>query len=236
MGTGVRYKIWGVVGAVALHQRANDMLASFDAMSLPDGELEAAIVDLHREVERCVAAEARWAALYEARRVYRSDGSRSAAARLGRKTGGSRGELRGRVLLGRRLRLMRKVDAALAAGEITVEHARILGKLAASERKPVADAFVGAEEQLVGFARDLSFEDFVRAVRYWEQRMDGEGAEGEADHARPDLATVEQGRGRAGRVRGAEPDHRAWPTHSVLHRWPPSLRRDRAPHLLRPRL
>lgn len=166
-----------MIEGVALHEQGNASLDSLDAHALSDDELEAAIVALHRSNQRSAAHEARMIALFDSRRAYRSDGSRSAAARLARKTGGSRKELGRAVSLGRRLRLMPLVDAALAAGEIMLEHARILGRLAASDRRKVADAFVECEAELVGFAKDLEFGDFVRAVRYWEQRADADGTE-----------------------------------------------------------
>jgi hypothetical protein len=178
-----------VIEGVVLHEQGNASLDSLDAHALSDDELEAAIVGLHRSNQSSAAHEARMIALFDSRRAYRSDGSRSAAARLARKTGGSRKELGSAVSLGRRLRLMPLVDAALATGEITVEHARILGKLAASDRRKVAESFVECEAGLVGFAKDLEFGDFARAVRYWEQRVDADGAEETAgeQHARRHL-------------------------------------------------
>jgi hypothetical protein len=169
-----------VIEGVALHRQANDLLGGLDVSSLSDDGLEAAIVELRRENERSLAVEARLVGAFDARKAYRSDGSRSTAARLSRKTKVSRREVRGQVRLGRRLKLMPKVDAALTAGEITVEHAQILGKLAASVSERVAGAFPESEGQLLGFAKDLSFVDFVTAVRYWEQRADAVGAEEKA--------------------------------------------------------
>jgi hypothetical protein len=173
-----------MVDVVESFGRINDDLAALDTAGLSDGELEALVVGWQRQVTRASAQLARVVAAYDARRAYRADGSRSAAARLGRVTKGSPQEWRRRVVLGRRLRLMPKVDAALAAGEITVEHARLLGRLAGSGRAVVADAFVECEDQLLGFARDLEFDDFVRALRYWEQCADPDGTEEQATDQR----------------------------------------------------
>jgi Domain of unknown function (DUF222) len=170
-----------VVPEVALIRQANDALAVLDADGVPDDELEASIVALHREGVRLAAQIGRLTGKYDQRRVFRSDGSKTAAARLSRKTGASRRAMRAQVQLGRRLQLMPRVEAALAAGEITVEHAQILGKLAGSDRKLVADAFPEAEEQLLGYAKDLDFPDFVKAIRYWEQVVDEDGFEEEAE-------------------------------------------------------
>jgi hypothetical protein len=170
-----------VVREVALIRQANDALAALDTDTVPDEELEPSIVALHREAARLAAQVARLTGEYDQRRVFRADGSKTAAARLARKTGASRREMRAQVQLGRRLRLMPKVEAALNAGDIGVEHARILGRLAASDRKPVADAFPEAEETLLGHAKDLEFRDFVKAVKYWEQVVDQDGSEDEAE-------------------------------------------------------
>jgi hypothetical protein len=74
---------------------------------------------------------------------------------------------------------------ALGIGLISERHAGVLGGLYASPRAPVADAFAEAEEMLVGYAEDLSFDDFLAAVRYWESLVDADGTEDQAadDHA-----------------------------------------------------
>jgi len=79
---------------------------------------------------------------------------------------------------------MPATSAALAAGEITERHAEMLAGLAGSPRKAVSTAFGDAEEQLVGHARDLGFDEFQTAVRYWESLVDQDGAEDQAarDH------------------------------------------------------
>lgn len=176
--------LWGVMDGVALHRQGNDALVELELDSLSDDELEATVLGLHREKQRLCANEARLLAAYDARRVFASDGSRTAAARVARKTHACRATVRGQVTLGRRLRLMPKVSAALAVGEITIDHAQVLGRLAGSARQAIADAFVQCEDQLVGFARDLLYDDFLRAVRYWEQAADQDGAEDKATKQR----------------------------------------------------
>jgi hypothetical protein len=151
-------------------------------------------VGLHRENERSTAQAARLAALWDSRKAYRSDGSRSAAACLARETKAAPGQMRAQVLLGRRLRLMPLVDAALAAGEISAEHARVLGKLAASDRDPIANAFPKAEDLLVGHAKKLEFPEFLKAIHYWAQVVDPDGDEETAEdqHARRKLHLSEK--------------------------------------------
>lgn len=163
-----------------MYERFVDVLAGVDVDGLSDGELEELLVGLHRQDQRRAACEARLLAVYEARKAYAHDGSRSAAARLARQTGADREVFKAQVRLGRRLQLMPGVAAALAAGEITTEHAQVLGRLAGSQRKAVAERFARDEQLLVGFAREMSYDDFERACRYWEQQADQDGAEDKA--------------------------------------------------------
>jgi hypothetical protein len=156
------------VNVLDLQQQFIDGLARLETGALSDEELSEAAVGLLRGGRQIAAQVARVTAAYDGRRIWASDGSKTAAARLARETKSSPGEMRKQVRDARRLRLMPKVDAALAAGEIGVEHARLLGRLAASDRKVIADAFPGAEDELVGFATTLSFKDFERALKYWE--------------------------------------------------------------------
>jgi hypothetical protein len=167
----------------SLHEVVDD-LAALDTSGLGDDELETTLIALHRASARLAAQAARLTAAYDSRRAYRSDGSKSAAARLARMTKACPASMRAQVRLGRRLRLMPKVAAALAAGEISAKHAKVLGQLAASPRAVVADAFTEAEELLLGYAKDLEFDDFLRAVAYWEQVVDADGAEDEGARQR----------------------------------------------------
>jgi hypothetical protein len=172
------------VDLVERFRELNEDLARLDTASLSDEQLEELLVGLHRERQKLCGQEARLTAGYDRRRAFASDGSKTAAARLARRTGARPAAVRAQVTLGRRLRLMPKVSAALAAGEITVEHARLLGRLAASDRPGVAAAFGDAEEMLVAQAKSLEFDDFVKVVRYWEQCADPDGAEDDAARQR----------------------------------------------------
>jgi hypothetical protein len=71
---------------------------------------------------------------------------------------------RGDVRLARRLRAMPATAAALAAGDITVDHAR---KLASLNGPSTAVAFAEAEEFLVGQARTMRWAEFATACAYW---------------------------------------------------------------------
>lgn len=165
---------------VDLLRRANEALSAVDADALSDDELGEALVDIEREEARLTAGKARLMSAFDARRAYADDGSKTAAAWLSRHTNCSPKRARALLRLARRLRHMPTTRAALAAGLITEQHAQVLAKVAASKRKAVADAFPDAEELLVGHARDLGFDDFLAAVRYWESLVDADGVEDEA--------------------------------------------------------
>jgi hypothetical protein len=170
---------------VELLQKAADVLAGLDPDTLSDDELGNGLVDWHRLEARLAASKARLTAAFDARRAYAADGSKTAAAWLARKTNGSPATLRAQTRLARRLRNMPATAAALAAGDISERHAEVLGGLASSARKVVADAFGDAEPKLVEYAKTLEFDQFVVAVRYWESVVDQDGIEDQAaaDHA-----------------------------------------------------
>jgi hypothetical protein len=161
--------------------RGNDALAMLDLDAVADGPLGEMLVDVHREEARLAANKARLMGAFDVRRSYADDGSRTAAAWLALATNCAPSEARAVVRLGRRLRHMPATRAALAAGSISSRHAHVLAGLYGSPRKAVADAFGEAEEMLVGYACELSFDDFLAAVRYWESVVDADGAEDQAD-------------------------------------------------------
>jgi hypothetical protein len=170
---------------IELLREAADALVGLDPEALSDEELGAGLVEWHRLEARLAACRARVMAVFEGRRAYAADGSKSAAAWLARKTNGSPSEKRAQTRLARRLRHMPATAAALGAGLISERHAEVLAALAGSARKVIADAFPEAETKLVEYAETLSFDEFVIAVRYWESIVDEDGVEDQAtaDHA-----------------------------------------------------
>jgi hypothetical protein len=160
-------------------------LLGCDTAAMSDDEIGQALVELHRLQARLCAVVGRLTSVFDRRRAYAEDGSKTAAAWLARHCNTSKRATGHQVRLARRLRTMPITAAALAAGEIDDHHAGVLGRAADSPRPTVAAAFPGAEADLVGFARDLDFAGFVRAVKYWEDTVDEDGAEDQAgsDHA-----------------------------------------------------
>jgi hypothetical protein len=170
---------------IELLAEGNQALASLDLSTVTAVELGEVLVALQREQAKLIANKIRVMGAFEARRGHTADGSRTAAAWLARATHCAPSEARALVRHGRRLPHMPATREALETGEITERHAGVLGSLYASARKPVADAFAEAEDELVGYARELPFDDFLAAVRYWESLVDADGTEDQAadDHA-----------------------------------------------------
>jgi len=167
-----------------LHENAK-ALVGVDTHTLTDDELGDALVGLHRVEALLAAAKARLTDAFDVRRAWSHDGSKSAAAWLTHRCHTSRQAMQAQTRTARRLRAMPLTAAALRAGEIDDEHVQVLARVAGAARLAVSGAFPKAEEQLVDFAKTLSFDDFVRAVRYWEQVVDPDGVENDAadDHA-----------------------------------------------------
>ena len=167
-----------------LHELAKELVV-VDTHSLTDTELGDALVGLHRVEAVLAAAKARLTDAFDVRKAWSADGSKTAAAWLAHRCHTSREAMQAQARTARRLRAMPRTAAAMRAGEIDNEHVQVLARVAGAARLAISGAFPDAEEQLVDFAKTLSFEDFIRAVRYWEQVVDPDGIERDAadDHA-----------------------------------------------------
>jgi hypothetical protein len=136
---------------------------------------------VHRAQTVLAALKARLMAAADTRRAYADDGSKTAAAWLAKECNAAPAAIRREALVGRRLRKMPSTDEAFATGAIGADQVLVLTKLASSPRAVVAISFPEAEGLLVGFAKDLPFDDFVIAAKHWESTVDPDGAEDDAD-------------------------------------------------------
>ena len=71
------------------------------------------------------------------------------------------------VVTARALRSMPLVEAAMLAGDLTMDHVRLLAKAQATAPEAFAE---DGEERLIGLAGVLRFSQFETAVRYWCHR------------------------------------------------------------------
>lgn len=155
--------------AGALHA-ALDQVLDDDPSGLTDAELHEAVVSLQRAEARVAAAVARCAQVWDARRVWDGDGSRSASARLAREASLSPAQAASVMRRARQLRDMPVTSAALASGELSVSHVDLLAR--ANEHDWESASFADAEAMLVEFCRTLRFHHARRAVDYWIAHAD----------------------------------------------------------------
>ncbi|MBK9180857.1 MAG: DUF222 domain-containing protein [Acidimicrobiales bacterium] len=160
------------------------ILAVVDADELADGELDDLVVGLQVRHSRLEGVSAGLVARWDSRGVWAGDGSRAAGARLARDAHLSPREGRARLRRARRLGEMPRVASALAAGVIGPDHVDVLAGL---DGPRTHEAFVRDEAVLVGQAEGLSLRDFLRAVAYWRQQADPDGADADADRSAADV-------------------------------------------------
>ena len=105
----------------------------------------------------------------------------SAASRLARDTNASMRSARVEVRRARQLPSMPATTAAVAAGELSLDHVDLLGRANQPWRNAV---FADHEPALVAECAKLRFAQAVRAVAYWRQRADAEAAEADGQRQR----------------------------------------------------
>jgi len=154
---------------------AVDALCAVDPIVLGDGE---ALVALHRQLERLACATTRATAAFDAGRSWEADGARTASAWMATQCKVPVRSARRLVQLGRCLRHLPAAEAAWLAGEVGEAHVELL----VAARTPATAEFMDRDEaMLVGEARELGYRQFVRALAYWSQLADPDGADGSAE-------------------------------------------------------
>jgi hypothetical protein len=155
--------------------RAIDALLAVDPDGVSDGELAASMLALRREQARLAAVVGELTAVFETRRVYAGDGSRSATDWIAVHARSPRGQVADEVRDARRLRSMPLTRDAFRAGDITAAHVRALARLAGHPRAGVH--FPNGEAHLVDQARRLRFDDWQRLCDHWRDAADPDGPE-----------------------------------------------------------
>jgi hypothetical protein len=155
-------------------------LLEVDLDALDDAALHEVVVRLERQASRFAAAQARLLSAWDARGIWAADRSRSPSARLARDAACSPAHAGREVRRARKLRTMPATRAAFEAGELSTDHVDVL---AAANHEPLQALFARDEELLVGHARALSFDDFVRLVRHWRNCADDAAADDAEDRA-----------------------------------------------------
>ena len=151
-----------------------DALVDADVATLSDGE---SVEALHRQLDRLEAVLSRATAAFSADSGHRPDGAYSAATWLATRRHLPLSSARRRVRLGRALLHMGVVEEAWLAGEIGSAQ---VGAFEAVYTPAVAEAFARDQKQLVGYATDMGYKAFSRALAYWAQLADPDEADDRA--------------------------------------------------------
>lgn len=159
------------MGAVEGVVAAVDMLLEGDASDYGDAE---SVETLHRLLARLDAFTTAATAAFDASGAYADDEARDTAAWVTARCRLPRKEARRRVGTGRKLRQLPACAEAWLAGDIAHAHVAAIGHKLCPR---TADALLRDEQVLVGYARTLPFEDFLRILAYWAQHADPDGAD-----------------------------------------------------------
>ena len=150
---------------------ALDALVSSGAENYGDG---ASIEVLHHGLARFEAFVTEATAAFEAGEEWAADGAKTASAWVATRCRVPRGAARRRVRLGRALRHLPHCAEAWREGRIGADQARAI---ASARRHRTEASMARDEEMLVSQASSMGFEDFFRALDYWKQLADPEGAD-----------------------------------------------------------
>ncbi len=119
---------------------------------------------------------------FETGEQWAADGAKTAASWISTRCRVSRAGAKRRVRLGRTLRHLPAVAEAWRDGAIGEDQAQAI---AWARRHRTEAAMARDEAMLVSQASDMGFEDFSRALAYWKQLADPDGAEASDRSARP---------------------------------------------------
>lgn len=150
---------------------ALDALMESGARNYGDGD---SIEELHRLLSRFEAFVTEATAAFEMGEEWATDGARTAASWIATRCRIPRAAAKRRVRLGRTLRQLPQCAQAWREGSIGTDAALALS----SARRHRTEASMARDEaMLVAQAKELGFEEFSRALAYWKQLADPDGAE-----------------------------------------------------------
>ena len=153
------------------HGEALDALVASGAANYGDG---ASIEELHRQLSQFESFVTEATAAFEAGEEWAADGAKTAAAWIATRCRVPRAAAKRRVRLGRTLRHLPETAQAWREGAIGADHARAL---ASARRHRTESSMARDEAMLVAQAAEMGFEDFYRALSYWKQLADPDGAD-----------------------------------------------------------
>jgi Domain of unknown function (DUF222) len=150
---------------------ALDALVASGAANHSNG---ASIEELHRLSSRFESFVTEATANFEAGEEWAVDGAKTAPAWIATRCRVPRAAAKRRVRLGRALRHLPDVADAWREGDISTDAAQAI---ASARRHRTESAMARDEAMLVAQAAEMGFEDFYRALSYWKQLADPDGAD-----------------------------------------------------------
>src|SRR5262245_60585915 len=115
-------------GPVEQLDEAIDALLTLDPDTLTDPELDTTLIELQRQRARLGVVAARLVERWDRRQIWADDQSRSAATRLARDTNTSVGSAKVELRRARHLSSMPATEAAVVAGELSLDHVELFGR------------------------------------------------------------------------------------------------------------
>jgi uncharacterized protein DUF222/HNH endonuclease len=152
-------------------EEALDELIASGAANHGDG---ASIERLHRAQSRLDSFVTESTASFEVSEEWAADGAKTAPAWIATRCRLPRAAAKRRVRLGRALRHLPAVAEAWRDGAIGTDAARAI---ASARRHRTESSMARDEGMLVAQAAEMGFEDFYRALSYWKQLADPDGAD-----------------------------------------------------------
>ena len=150
---------------------ALEALVASDATNYGDCE---SIEELHHLQARLDSFVTEATAAFEVGEEWAADGAKTAASWLSARCRVSRAAAKRRVRLGRTLRHLPAVAEAWRDGAIGEDQAQAI---ASARRHRTESSMARDEEMLVAQAKEMGFDDFSRALDYWKQLADPDGAD-----------------------------------------------------------
>jgi hypothetical protein len=152
-------------------EEALDALVVSGAANHADG---ASIERLHRVQSRLESFVTESTAAFEVSEEWAADGAKTAPAWIATRCRIPRAAAKRGVRLGRALRHLPETARAWREGAIGADAARAI---ASARRHRTESSMARDEAMLVAQATEMGFEDFYRALSYWKQLADPDGAD-----------------------------------------------------------
>jgi hypothetical protein len=152
-------------------EEALEALIAAGASNYSDG---ASVERLYRIQARLDSVVTEATAAFEVGEEWAADGAKTATAWIASRCRVPRSAAKRRVRLGRTLRHLPECAQAWRDGAIGVAQAQAI---ASARRHRTESSMARDESMLVAQAVDMGFEDFYRALAYWKQLADPDGAE-----------------------------------------------------------